>query len=240
MKQNVIKVGHEAAKLIVSLGNDAISRRDEFTLALTGGHTPKIVFDLLSSNSYSHLLDWSKVSIFWVDERCVEPSHSDSNFLLVQQRLLDRLPIGHYFRMKGELENPEIAAVEYREILNRRFKIKSKNLPRFDVMLLGLGEDGHVASIFPRSDTLFERDRSVVACYVQHLKMYRITMTIPVINNSRTCIFIVSGENKRNILNRVWKDDTSSTMLPVQYVKPKNGNLIWIVDEAALFDKGIL
>jgi len=123
--------------------------------------------------------------------------------------------------MKGEIENPDIAATEYRKILNRKFKIKSNNLPRFDVMLLGLGEDGHVASIFPGSDTLFERKRSVVACYVPHLKTYRLTMTIPVINNTRTCIFIVSGENKSDVLKRVWINDTSETLLPAQYVKPK-------------------
>ena len=219
------------------LGNDAISLRNEFTLALSGGHTPKFVFDHLTSNSYSQLLNWSKVSIFWIDERCVDPSHSDSNFLSAQQRLLNRLPIGNYFRMKGELENPDIAAAEYREILKRRFKLKCKYFPRFDVMLLGLGEDGHVASIFPGSDTLFEREHSVVACYVPHLKTYRLTMTIPVINNSRTCIFIVSGKNKRDVLKKVWINDTSGTMLPVQYIRPTNGKLIWIVDEAALVDK---
>jgi 6-phosphogluconolactonase len=224
-------MAERAAHILAAACEEAVGERGVFKVALSGGQTPIPLFRLLVANDWADHLPWSKITFFWVDERCVGPDHPESNYGLVRRELLSRVQATHFFRMRGE-EDPVQAAAHYEQILRKDFSLADNELPRFDFMLLGLGKDGHTGSIFPGSPALAEKKRLVIDQYVAEHRTDRLTLTLPVINNARCCMFLVTGEEKHHVLSQSLNLLTEPT-LPAQMVRPSGGDLIWIVDEAA-------
>lgn len=211
-----------AGQRFVELASEAISQRQRFLTALSGGRTPKPLYELLATDAFVGRINWSRVEVLFTDERCVPPDHPDSNYKMAAAALLDRVPIPltNVHRIRGELP-PTDAAALYREELRRVLGESG----RFDLMLLGVGTDGHTASLFPGSEALEQADKNVVATYVEALQAWRITLTLPVINASRHVLFLVGGSEKAAALSRV----LSGEALPAGHVKPEAGALTWFV-----------
>lgn len=241
-----------AAEHIIESGTTAIQNQDRFSLALAGGSTPKLAYELLASDEYAQRLDWKRVHIFWGDERCVPPEHRDSNYRMARQSLLDHVPIPakNIRRMRAE-EEPIKAALEYEGSLRTFFSLQpdhssdpdvgSTGRKSFDLVLLGMGDDGHTASLFPSSNALNEP-----ACWVTAVEhnnpppplVTRLTLTLLVINAAAQVLFLVAGASKSQSLKHVLSPpDLSSPTLPAQLIQPITGQLLWLVDEAAYSGK---
>ena len=225
-----------AAQHIVSAAQEAIAQRGGFAVALSGGSTPQATFEILG-RQFEDQISWDRVFIFWGDERSVPPDHPDSNYGMTAQTLLHQVPLPaeNVFRMRGEMD-PRLAASAYEEVLRGHFKgngSAAEGLPRFDLILLGLGPDGHTASLFPGTSGLQEQTRWVVGNQVPQLDTWRITITFPVINAARQVVFLVSGGQKANRLAEILVGSASSDPLPAQRVAPNSGELIWMVDRDA-------
>ncbi len=207
----------------------AQAANDRFTLALSGGSTPKLLYQRLAGADFAARLDWPRVHLFWGDERCVPPDDPASNYRLARETLLDHLsiPPANVYRISGERE-PAQAAADY----DRRLRGFFGGLPRFDLILLGLGDDGHTASLFPHTPVLTERDRYAASSTAPVPPIHRVTLTLPVINAAARVLFLVSGEGKAAILRRVLEDEYPDT-LPAQLIQPADGEVIWLVDESA-------
>lgn len=205
-----------------------------FTLTLAGGSTPRPTYELLAGEPYRERLPWARIHLFWGDERPVPPNHEDSNFGLAWQSLITkvRIPPGNVHRLRGELD-PDEAAEEYERELRGFFELTPADMPRFDLVLLGMGEDGHTASLFPASTALEERERLVVAPRVEAQETKRLTLTCPVLNNAACIVFIVTGENKADTLRAVLEDRDDPPRYPAQLIRPRDGTLLWHVDRAA-------
>ena len=229
--KNPAAMAERAAHILAAACEEAVSERGVFKIALSGGQTPIPLFRLLTANDWADRLPWDKITFFWVDERCVGPDHPESNYGLARREMLSHLPVTHFFRMRGELD-PVKAATMYEEQIRADFNIGPTEIPRFDFMLLGVGDDGHTGSIFPNSPALLERRRLVIDQYVPERKPDRLTLTLPVINNSRCCMFLVTGKEKHAVLSKTLNLLDEPT-LPAQFVRPSVGDLIWVVDEAA-------
>lgn len=213
---------------------NAVQARDKFTVSLSGGSTPRGLYSRLAQASRN--LPWDKIYFFWGDERHVPPDDKDSNYRMVRETLLSQAPIlpEHVFRMHAEKSDAARVAEEYERTIQEFFDLKPGELPRFDLVLLGLGPDGHTASLFPESAALRERSRLVVANWVEKFGHYRLTFTAPVINNAAEVMFLVSGAEKTAALQSVLYSDASAEEFPAKLVQPRNGRLIWLVDRAAL------
>lgn len=222
-----------AADQFVRLAAAAIGARGRFTVALSGGSTPKGMYRLLGAEPRSAQVDWSKINVFWGDERCVPPDDPASNYRLAREALLDLVPIPsqNIFRMLGEAP-PERAAEEYERILRSELPANGA-AGRFDLILLGMGDNGHTASLFPGLPAVRERLRWVMAEYVEEVSMWRLTLTPVVINAAANVSFLVSGEDKAEMLARVIEGPVDVDRLPAQVVRPVNGQLRWLVDEPA-------
>jgi len=225
-------VGRKAAEFFADTVEAAVRRTGVFTVALSGGSTPKLMYQVLAGPDFRGRVAWPQGEYFWSDERCVPPEHSDSNYGLVERELLSKAPIPRerIHRMRGELE-PERAAAEYEQELRRVFRMAPPAFPRFELLLLGLGDDGHTASLFPGSPALNETTRLVAVNYVQKVNMHRLTLTFPVINAARNVMFLVSGAKKAPALRQVMRGGGAS--VPAERVHPIDSKLIWFVDEAA-------
>jgi 6-phosphogluconolactonase len=199
----------------------ALAQKDSFTVALSGGSTPKVLYQVLAEEFREQVL-WSKVQFFWSDERHVPPDHPDSNYRMAHEALLSRVPVleSNVHRVRSENPSAQEAADEYEKII----------VPRLDLILLGLGTDGHTASIFPGSEVLHETKRLVAAPWVEKLNAYRITMTLPLLNNGASVLFLVSGAEKVEIVKEVLEGPQK---YPAQFVQPTNGELIWMLDRDA-------
>lgn len=228
-------MAERAAHILASACEEAVAERGLFRMAISGGHTPVPLFQLLTKHDWADRLPWDKISIFWVDERCVGPDNPESNYGVARRELLSKVPATHFYRMRGD-ESPEKAAADYEELLREDFYLGPKELPRFDMMLLGMGADGHTASLFTGSPALEEKKRLVTEVYVPEKQQDRITLTLPVINNSRCCMFLVTGAEKRAALGAVL-NLLSEPIWPAQKVRPAAGDLVWIVDKAAASGK---
>lgn len=224
-------MAERAAHIFAAASEEAIAERGHFRVALSGGKTPIALFRLLARPDWAGRLPWHKMSFFWVDERCVGPDHPESNYGMARRELLSKVPVTRFYRMRGEEDVVEEAA-RYDRILREEFQLGSNGVPRFDLMLLGMGDDGHTASLFPDSPLLQEKSRLVADVYVPEKQADRLTLTLPVINNSRICMFMVEGAGKHNSLSRVLNILTDP-VLPAQLVRPAAGELIWITDEKA-------
>ncbi len=222
----------KATECIASLLLESVKSGKFATIALSGGTTPRSVYLLLGSEPMRSTIPWANVHLFFGDERCVPPDNAESNFRMVKEALLDKItiPLQNIHRIKGE-QNPANAALEYEEDIKQTFKLKDDTLPQFDVILLGLGEDGHTASLFPGTPVLQERRKLVTEVYVEKFKAYRISMTLPLINNARHVIFLVSGKGKAGMLAEVLQ--SNDVKYPAQLVKPVSGDLRWFVDQDA-------
>ena len=221
-----------AAAEFKSAAESAIADHGWFSIALSGGNTPRAVYALLAQE-FRASLDWPKIHVFFGDERHVPSDHPDSNFRMADEALLSRvsIPAENVHRMRTELE-PEAAASAYEEQIRSVFKLKPAELPRFDLVLLGLGDDGHTASLFPGTPALNETTRVVVPNWVEKLKTFRITMTFPVLNHAAEDLFIVSGAAKQEILKKVL-GNSGTTAYPAQRVRPTHGRLLWLLDHDA-------
>ena len=222
------------------LVSSSVNDRGRFSVALSGGSTPKAAFQRLAMEPFASTIPWQSIYFFWGDERCVPPDNSQSNYRMAMEALLSRVDVSsqNIFRIEGELSDPTESARRYSEIVDRLLDRNSDNGeestgPRFDLILLGLGEDGHTASLFPGTAALDSSDEIVVANYVPKLDSTRITFTLATINNARNVTFLVSGDSKASILKRVLQGGSQNELLPSQLVHPRNGNLIWFVDREA-------
>lgn len=223
----------EAADLFLWLGDRAIATRGRFAVALSGGSTPKAVYNALSSAGAR--LDWTKVLFFFGDERCVPPSHPDSNFLMVQSSLFFPLniPENRIFRMKGE-DAPEVASRDYEAAMRRTLGPSSGGWPQLDLVLLGLGQDGHTASLFPGTAALEERDKWVTPGLAPTGVLQRLTITLNVINHADVVLFLVAGVGKARIAREVLEPSFFRTdEYPASLVHPTAGRLLWFLDKAA-------
>lgn len=205
-----------------------------FSVALSGGTTPKSVYSILASDpSLRAQVPWDRIHFFWGDERHVPPDHPDSNYRMAREAMLASVPVpaASIHRIKGEYSDPRSAADEYEGVLRAFFGLAPEALPRFDLVLLGMGPDGHTASLFPGTDALGERKRLVVANWVEKFNAFRITMTLPVLNNAASVIFFVSGAEKAAVLREVLEGEGGR--FPSQLIHPADGSLLWLVDAAA-------
>jgi 6-phosphogluconolactonase len=198
-------------------------------MALSGGNTPRRMHEFLAESAG---IDWSHVHVYWGDERTVGPDHQESNFRMARESLLDRvdIPAGNIHRMRGEAD-PDEAAQEYEQILREMFDIEPPALPRLDINVLGVGDDGHTASLFPGTAALKERERWVVANVVPQQDTTRITLTYPVLNNAALTLFLVSGSGKAEAVRRVLSTDEEDKP-PAAFVQPE-GDVIWFLDQEA-------
>ncbi len=215
-----------AADFIATLAREAIAARGRFTVALSGGNTPKPVYERLSLVP----LDWSRVHVVFGDERCVPPDDPRSNYHMAKAALLDRVPIpaSNVLRMRGE-DPPEEAAASYAEDLRRDLGDDG----RIDLVLLGLGDNGHTASLFPGLAVVTETSRTVLACYVEVVGMWRLTLTPPPINAARRVAFLVSGESKAEVLRQVLQGPRKPIELPAQTIRPSERPAVWLMDATA-------
>jgi len=226
-----------AAEKIVRLGAEAIEENEIFTVALSGGSTPRPLYVLLATGMFAKPFDWSRVHLFWGDERCVPPGDPRSNYRMVREALLDAVPIPppNIHRIRGE-EDPKVAAAAYERELRAFFGSNGADGPPrmgFDLVLLGLGDNGHTASLFPELPAATEQVRWVMAQFVEVVSMWRITLTPVVINAAKNVAFVVSGSEKAQRLRDVLEGPFQPELLPAQMIKPAHGRLLWLVDDAA-------
>ncbi|MFQ5846274.1 MAG: 6-phosphogluconolactonase [Candidatus Methylomirabilales bacterium] len=229
------EMSRRAAELFVRLADTAVSSSGRFTVALSGGATPKGLYTLLAGDQFRPQVSWSRVHLFWGDERCVPPDHPESNYRMVRELLLDRVPIPQHnvHRMPAEDEDPARAGAEYETTLRAFFEVDVGEFPRFDLILLGLGQDGHTASLFPGTAALAETERLVASTDVEQHGTVRLTLTVPVINRAASVVFVVAGEAKASVLRGVLGDKRGPERLPAQRIQPVSGKLWFIVDRAA-------
>lgn len=230
------ELAYEAAELFVWLGEQAMAASGRFRVALSGGTTPKGLYAALASQDFSTKLAWPRVDFYFGDERCVPPDHPGSNFGMANETLFRPLKIQpeQVFRMSGEDNHPERGALQYEELLRKEFQAPAPAWPSFDLVLLGLGEDGHTASLFPGTQALDEREKLVVATTAPQGVKNRLTLTAPVINSARTIVFLVSGGSKANAVRLVLEDPgQSDRRIPAKLIRPETGRLIWLLDRTA-------
>jgi 6-phosphogluconolactonase len=223
-----------AAEEVVRAATEAVAQRGQFTIALSGGSTPKNLFNLLATNART-VFPWDRTYFFWSDERHVPPTDPESNYRMAEEIMLSKIPVnaGNVFRIAAE--NPDAAAVAeaYEQTLRKFFQLQPGQVPVFDLILLGVGPDGHTASLFPNTAGLQEKTRLVIANWVDKLKANRLTMTLPVLNSAREVAFLASGTDKAQVLRTVLEEDAPPEQYPAKLVRPSNGRLIWFVDRAA-------
>lgn len=223
----------EAAPIFMQAARDAVNARGRFVAALSGGTTPKGLFQQLTEEPYRSLIPWDKCFFFWVDERHVPFDHPDSNYRMTREFLLSKVPIpeGNVFPMTNGSLPVDRAANAY-EIKMRKF-FGGEGTPRFDLALMGMGDDGHTASLFPRVEQLNEREKWVVGYFVDEAKKDRVSLTFPVLNASRELLVLVSGDKKAPMLKEVLEGPKAPPRYPVQYLQPIDGKLVFLVDAPA-------
>ena len=219
------------AGLIVKIANNAINTRGRFVLSLSGGHTPETLYSELCTEPYQGQIAWDKTFVFWVDERCVPSDNEQNNARMARVFLLDHvdIPLSNIYPVPVDLP-PEKAAVAYENSIKQFFGSKE---PCFDLILLGLGENGHTASLFPGTQNFSDHTHLIKEVYVQEQSMYRITMTANLINRAANIIFLIAGGCKAEILDFVLNAPYQPEQYPAQLINPVNGNLYWFVDDKA-------
>jgi 6-phosphogluconolactonase len=229
-------LARRAAHYFVEMAGEAVAAQGRARIAISGGATPKAAFELLADphQPWRNRMPWKALDLYWVDERSVPPDHADSNYRMTREALLDHVPLRpkQIHRIEGELD-PEAAAARYESELRSSFRLEGAGSPRFDLVALGLGDDGHTASLFPHAEALREMSRLVTVSRAPRLDAARITLTWPVINHARSVFFLVSGERKAAILKEVLTGPCDSERLPSQLIWPSSGILTFILDKAA-------
>lgn len=225
-----------AADEFTKLAADAVRKNGRFTVALSGGSTPRSLFSLLATD-YKSVIPWKQVLFFWGDERHVPPDSPESNYKMAEDAMLSKVPVPseNVFRIAAEDPDANKAAQAYEEVLKKVFQLAPGAFPKFDLIMLGLGPDGHTASLFPGSAGLAETHKLVIANWIEKFNTYRITFTFPVLNNSKCVMFLASGADKAPMLRDVLEGHPKLPY-PSQLVNPSNGHLLWMVDKAAAAD----
>jgi 6-phosphogluconolactonase len=229
-------IARRAAEQIVESAAVAVKDRGVFTISLAGGSTPKTLYTLLATDpAFKSKMPWDKTQFFFGDERHVPPDDSESNFRMANESMLSKLSLKpeQVLRIKGEYEDAEKAAKEYEQTLRSRFKLSDGQLPRFDVLLLGMGEEGHTLSLFPGTKALHDNGRLVMSNWVGKFFTTRITTTAPVASNSALVIFMITKADKALALKAVLEGPYEPEQLPSQLIQPKNGKLLWLLDTTA-------
>ena len=226
----------EAAERFTSAAEAAVACRGRARIAVSGGSTPRAAFHLLADTNqpWRTRMPWDKLDLYWVDERCVPPDHPDSNYRMTREALLDLVPLPptQVHRMEGELD-PEAAAARYESLLRNTFRLEGAEIPRFDLVTLGMGPDGHTASLFPNTDAVHEMGRLVTQNYVPQKEVWRITLTWPVINQAASVFFLIGGADKAEVLKEVVLGQRDPERLPSQLIWPASGILTLVLDKAA-------
>jgi 6-phosphogluconolactonase len=232
---DVSAIARRAAEIFIASAQHSVKDRGVFRVAMAGGSTPKTLYALLTTEPFRSQLPFEKMQLFFGDDRHVPPDHADSNFRMVSENFISKTPIKpeQVFRMKTELQNTEKAALEYEQILKTQFALKPGELPRFDLMMLGMGNEGHTLSLFPATTALRDNGRLVVRTWVGKLYTERVTCTAPVANNSAAVLFMIAGADKALALKAVLEGPYEPEQLPTQLIKPANGNLYFLIDAAA-------
>ena len=221
----------QAAELVAALSERAVRDRGRFAVALSGGSTPRRLHTVLASEEYSRRISWPHWHVFWGDERAVRPDHDESNYRMARETLLDHVALNqaHVHRIPAELDHAR-AASEYEQTIRQAL---DGDIPIFDLILLGMGDDGHTASLFPGSEALQEDKRLVAADWVAHLDAHRITFTLPLINRAAAVAFLVEGAHKSKMVRRVLRPGSGEEPPPASLVQPTGGELHWFLDAAA-------
>ncbi len=233
---DIEELSRVAAVEFVHRAQDAVQAKGIFTVVLSGGSTPKSLYTLLADDvTLRAAVPWDKVHFFWGDERHVPPDHPDSNYRMAHEALLSKVlvPAANVQRIKSEYPEAHRAADEYDQRLREFFAVAVGHFPQFDLLLLGMGPDGHTASLFPGTAALHERTRLVVANWVEKFSTDRITLTPPVLNNAARIIFLVGGEEKAETLRAVLQGEQQPERFPAQLISPTQGTLLWLVDRSA-------
>jgi 6-phosphogluconolactonase len=222
----------DTAAMFAKIAADAVGRTGRFTVALSGGSTPRNLFSLLATE-FRSAVPWAKTQLFWSDERHVPPDNPESNYRMAYEAMISKVPVPaeNIHRIMAEMPDAAAAASDYERTLIDVFALAPGQVPRFDLIMLGMGPDGHTASLFPGSAGLTERKRLVIANWVEKFKTERITFTFPVLNNAACDLFITSGADKATMLKDVLEHHQDPPY-PAQLVKP-DGRLLWMVDRAA-------
>ena len=224
-----------AARFFLDVALKAATDRGIARVAISGGMTPKSMFELLADPAEPFLkqVPWDRIELYWVDERCVPPDDPESNYRMTKEALLSKVPLAaeRVHRMEGELE-PEVAAARYESVIRNTFKLEGAQTPTFDLILLGLGDDGHTASLFPHTDALNEMSHIVVPNHVPQKDAWRITVTWPVINQGREVAFLIEGEEKAQVLHDVFLGPYQPETYPSQIIRPASGRLTLLLDRA--------
>jgi 6-phosphogluconolactonase len=222
----------QAAEIFVAGARGSIDKTRPFTVAISGGSTPRRMHKMLAAEPYIQDIPWQKSHIFWVDERCVPLDSPESNYGAAKKDFIDKVPIPqtHVHWITGE-PSPRVSAKEYQKTLKDFFSFETADIPRFDLIFLGMGTDGHIASLFPGQKSLYEKENLVVAVKGGNPNVNRITMTFPLLNQARRIVFIIAGKEKSRIVQKVLKD--SKIQLPAHRIQPLNGQVTWLLDRGA-------
>lgn len=236
VEQDACALAQRAAKYLVEMVTEAVDARGQARIAVSGGSTPKAAFHLLADQHqrYRGAMPWDRLDLYWVDERCVPPNHPDSNYRMTCEALLAHVPMppDQVHRMEGELD-PEAAAARYESELRNSFRLEGAESPRFDLVALGMGDDGHTASLFPYTAAVHEMGRLVAANHVPQKDSWRITLTWPVINHASSAFFLIAGEDKAERVREVFMGPHDPERLPSQLIWPSSGILTLFLDKAA-------
>ena len=229
-------LAQRAARHFVEMASEAVARRGQARVAISGGSTPKAAFKLLADpqEPWRERMPWNKLELYWVDERTVPPDSAESNYRMTREALLDHAPLRpeQVHRMEGELE-PEVAAARYESMLRNDFRLEGAESPRFDLVELGMGDDGHTASLFPNTEAIHTLGRLVMANQVPQKDTWRITLTWPVINNASSVFFLIGGADKAKVLSDVFMGARDPERLPSQLIWPASGILTLFLDKDA-------
>lgn len=230
---NIDHIAENFCKELISVINDELLEKDKVNIALSGGNTPKAVYKKLIS--FNDNLDWKKINLFWGDERCVPPDNDESNYKMAKDSLIDyiKIPPENIKRIMGE-NNPEQEAKRYSDVIKSNLS-EINGLPSFDINILGLGEDGHTASIFPNQMNMLNSDNICETAYHPVTRQKRITLTGKVINNSKRIFFLVSGKNKSSVISEIINEKGDYLKYPAYHIKPLSGDMVWYLDSDAAF-----
>jgi 6-phosphogluconolactonase len=231
--KNAEELALASAQLFVDAAAEAVGARGRFYMLLSGGSTPRRVYELLATPAFVSRVDWERVDLFWGDERYVPSDDRDSNYRMTAQALLDHIsiPPASVHRVPTEISPPSAAAGAYEDEIRKVFR-DAASMPQFDLIFLGLGSNGHTASLFPHSPALHERSRLVVADFVAEVNAWRISMSLPLLNHGRIVAFLIQGEQKAEVLRDVLAGPRDPERLPAQFIAPQ-GKLLWMTDAAA-------
>ncbi len=226
-------LSHEAALYTVHIAQEAIATHGRFSMALSGGSTPKKLYRLLAEEPYRSQIDWALVEIFWSDERCVPPDSDESNYLLAQQAMLNTLPLAskQIHRMPADMEDRDAAALTYTREMQITFG--TDGVPAFDLIQLGMGPEGHTASLFPHQSSLHEQQRLVMPVSVPKPPPPRLTFTPRILNAALHILFLVTGAEKADAVQAVLEGAYQPDEYPAQLIKPLKGEVTWMFDQAA-------